>query len=118
MSHAPQPASPVNFEVPSGAWDRHTHIHAPQFPFYAGRGYTPGAATPGEMTALHKRPGIRRVVIVHPSGRRTQSPAQEYVTGYRVGARPCPQFFSRALSKALTTCEVLTYPAIQLKITP
>jgi predicted TIM-barrel fold metal-dependent hydrolase len=62
-----QPSTPVNFDVPAGACDCHTHIHLPQFPYYEGRVYTPDAATPEEMAALHKALRIQRVVIVTPS---------------------------------------------------
>jgi len=64
-----QPATRVNFEVPPGACDCHTHIHGDpaKFPFFAGRVYTPEVALPEEMTALHKALGIQRVVIVTPS---------------------------------------------------
>jgi predicted TIM-barrel fold metal-dependent hydrolase len=59
----------LNFEVPAGACDCHTHIHAnpEKFPFFAGRVYTPELASPEEMTALHKALHIDRVVIVTPS---------------------------------------------------
>jgi predicted TIM-barrel fold metal-dependent hydrolase len=62
-----QPSTPVNFDVPAGACDCHTHIHASQFPYYSGRVYTPDMAMPEEMTALHKALRIQRVVIVTPS---------------------------------------------------
>jgi predicted TIM-barrel fold metal-dependent hydrolase len=64
---ASQPSTRVNFEMPPGACDCHTHIHAPQFPYFAGRVYTPDMAMPDEMAALHKALGIQRVVIVTPS---------------------------------------------------
>lgn len=66
---ASQPATTVNFEVPAGACDCHTHIHGDptRFPFFAGRVYTPEPASPEEMAALHKALGIERVVIVTPS---------------------------------------------------
>jgi predicted TIM-barrel fold metal-dependent hydrolase len=64
---AAQPATPVNFDVPPGACDCHTHIHAPQFKFFEGRVYTPEMAVPDEMAALHKALHIQRVVIVTPS---------------------------------------------------
>jgi predicted TIM-barrel fold metal-dependent hydrolase len=66
---AAQPSTPVNFDVPAGACDCHTHIHGdPQkFPFFSGRVYTPEPASPEEMSALHKALGIERVVIVTPS---------------------------------------------------
>ena len=66
---AAQPSTPVNFDVPAGACDCHTHIHADpeKFPFFAGRVYTPELASPEEMSALHKALHIERVVIVTPS---------------------------------------------------
>ena len=66
---AAQPTTVVDFEVPAGACDCHTHIHADpeKFPFFAGRVYTPELASPEEMTALHKALHIERVVIVTPS---------------------------------------------------
>jgi predicted TIM-barrel fold metal-dependent hydrolase len=69
FAKAAQPSTPVNFEIPAGACDCHTHIHADleKFPFFAGRVYTPELASPEEMTALHKALHIERVVIVTPS---------------------------------------------------
>lgn len=66
---AAQPSTPVNFSVPPGACDCHTHIHGdPEtFPFFAGRVYTPEPALPEEMSALHKALQVERVVIVTPS---------------------------------------------------
>jgi predicted TIM-barrel fold metal-dependent hydrolase len=66
---AAQPSTPVNFDVPAGACDCHTHIHGDpeKFPFFAGRVYTPELASPEEMSALHKALQIERVVIVTPS---------------------------------------------------
>jgi predicted TIM-barrel fold metal-dependent hydrolase len=66
---ASQPSTPVNFDVPAGACDCHTHIHADpeKIPFYSGRVYTPEPASPEEMSALHKALHIERVVIVTPS---------------------------------------------------
>ena len=64
-----QPKTRVNFDVPAGACDCHTHIHPDPttFPFFAGRGYTPEPASAEQMAALHKALGIQRVVIVTPS---------------------------------------------------
>jgi predicted TIM-barrel fold metal-dependent hydrolase len=77
---AAQPSTPVNFEVPAGACDCHTHIHGdPQkFPFFAGRVYTPEQALPEEMSALHKALGIERVVIVTPSVYGTDNSATRF----------------------------------------
>ena len=69
LAKAAQPATPVNFDVPDGACDCHTHIHADpeKFPFFAGRVYTPEPASPQEMSELHRALNIERVVIVTPS---------------------------------------------------
>jgi predicted TIM-barrel fold metal-dependent hydrolase len=68
FAKASQPTTPVNFEMPPGACDCHTHIHLPEkYPFFGGRVYTPEPATPEEMAALHKALHIERVVIVTPS---------------------------------------------------
>ncbi len=66
---AAQPSTAVNFDVPAGACDCHTHIHGDpeKFPFFSGRVYTPEPASPEEMSALHKALHIERVVIVTPS---------------------------------------------------
>jgi predicted TIM-barrel fold metal-dependent hydrolase len=69
LATASQPSTPVNFDVPAGACDCHTHIHGDpaKFPFFPGRVYTPELASPEEMTALHKALRVERVVIVTPS---------------------------------------------------
>src|SRR5205809_8107425 len=69
LAKAAQPSTPVNFDIPAGACDCHTHIHGDpaKFPWFAGRTYTPEMALPEEMTALHKALKIQRVVIVTPS---------------------------------------------------
>jgi predicted TIM-barrel fold metal-dependent hydrolase len=69
IANPSQPATPVNFDVPAGACDCHTHIHGDpaKFPFFSGRVYTPEPASPEEMSALHKALHIDRVVIVTPS---------------------------------------------------
>src|SRR6201997_2753397 len=66
---AAQPMTKVDFAVPPGACDCHTHIHGDpaRFPWFAGRTYTPEMALPEEMSALHAWLGIGRVVIVTPS---------------------------------------------------
>src|SRR5262245_62531989 len=75
-----QPATKVNFAVPAGACDCHTHIHGEpkEFPWFAGRVYTPEMALPAEMTALHKALHIDRVVIVTPSVYGTDNTATLY----------------------------------------
>ena len=69
FAKASQPATPVNFDVPAGACDCHTHIHGDpeKFPYFAGRVYTPETALPEEMAALHRLLRVQRVVIVTPS---------------------------------------------------
>jgi predicted TIM-barrel fold metal-dependent hydrolase len=68
-SKAAQPETAIDFDVPAGACDCHTHIHGDpeKFPFFAGRAYTPPPALPEEMAALHQALHIERVVIVTPS---------------------------------------------------
>jgi predicted TIM-barrel fold metal-dependent hydrolase len=79
-SKASQPATPVNFDVPPGACDCHTHIHGdPEtFPYFSGRVYTPETALPEEMAALHRALHMRRVVIVTPSVYGTDNAATLY----------------------------------------
>jgi predicted TIM-barrel fold metal-dependent hydrolase len=69
FAKASQPATPVDFEVPPGACDCHTHLigDPAKFPFAAARVYTPEPASAEEMAALHRALHIRRVVIVTPS---------------------------------------------------
>src|SRR5437764_2062575 len=85
FAKASQPSTPVNFDVPAGACDCHTHIHADsaKFPFFAGRVYTPEPASPEEMSALHEALHIERVVIVTPSVYGTDNSA----TGFGMTAR-------------------------------
>jgi predicted TIM-barrel fold metal-dependent hydrolase len=80
FAKAAQPATAVNFDVPPGACDCHTHIHGdPEtFPFFSGRVYTPEAALPEEMSALHKALHVQRVVIVTPSVYGTDNSATLY----------------------------------------
>jgi len=80
LAKASQPATPVNFDVPVGSCDCHTHIYGDpaQFPYFPGRVYTPQTASPEEMAALHKALGIQRVVIVTPSVYGTDNSATLY----------------------------------------
>lgn len=66
---ASQPATPVNFQVPPGACDCHTHIFgdSQRFPFASARTYTPEPASIDELRALHRALHTSRVVIVQPS---------------------------------------------------
>ena len=69
VAGASQPSTAVNFAVPAGACDCHTHIFGDpkQFPWFAGRTYTPEPASVAEMRALHRALHMDRVVIVNPS---------------------------------------------------
>ena len=80
FAKAAQPATPVNFDVPAGACDCHTHIHGDpeKFPFFPGRVYTPEMALPEEMATLHKALHMQRVVIVTPSVYGTDNSATLY----------------------------------------
>jgi predicted TIM-barrel fold metal-dependent hydrolase len=80
FARAAQPETPVNFQVPPGACDCHTHIHGDpaEFPYFAGRVYTPEMALPEEMTMLHKALHLQRVVIVTPSVYGTDNSATLY----------------------------------------
>src|SRR5436190_8994389 len=80
LAKAAQPATPVNFDIPAGACDCHTHIHGDveKFPFFAGRVYTPEPASPEEMSALHKALHMERVVIVTPSVYGTDNSSSQY----------------------------------------
>src|SRR5258705_6312368 len=77
---ASPPATPVNFDIPAGACDCHTHIHGdPEtFPYFSGRIYTPETALPEEMSALHRALHMQRVVIVTPSVYGTDNSATLY----------------------------------------
>ena len=80
LAKAAQPATPVNFDIPAGACDCHTHIHGDveKFPFFAGRVYTPEPASPEEMSALHKALHMERVVVVTPSVYGTDNSSSQY----------------------------------------
>jgi len=80
FSKASQPATRVNFDIPAGACDCHTHIFGDpaKFPFAANRVYTPEPASPEEMSVLHRALHIQRVVIVTPSVYGTDNSASLY----------------------------------------
>jgi predicted TIM-barrel fold metal-dependent hydrolase len=69
FARASQPSTPVNFDVPAGACDCHTHVFGDprRFPLAATRTYTPEQASVAEMRALHRALHTGRVVIVNPS---------------------------------------------------
>ena len=65
---APQPATPVRFDVPQNACDCHIHIIDPQrFPFAAERVYTPEPASVEESRACHRALRLARTVVVQAS---------------------------------------------------
>ena len=66
---AAQPSTPVNFDVPAGACDCHTHVFgdAQRFPFAAVRPYTPEPASVAEQRAVHGALHTSRVVLVQPT---------------------------------------------------
>jgi predicted TIM-barrel fold metal-dependent hydrolase len=80
FAKAAQPETAVNFEVPAGACDCHTHIFGDpkKFPLFSGRVYTPETASPEEMSALHRALHMQRVVIVTPSVYGTDNSASIY----------------------------------------
>ena len=61
--------SAVNFDVPPGACDCHTHVFGDgkDFPWWEKRAYTPPPASADELLALQNDLHLSRVVIVHPS---------------------------------------------------
>jgi predicted TIM-barrel fold metal-dependent hydrolase len=69
FARASQPSTPVNFDVPAGACDCHTHVFGDpsRFPLAASRTYTPEQASVEEMRALHRALHTARVAIVNPS---------------------------------------------------
>jgi predicted TIM-barrel fold metal-dependent hydrolase len=69
FASASQPSTPVNFDVPAGACDTHTHVFGDprRFAFATPRPYTPEPASVAEMRALHLALHTQRVVIVQPS---------------------------------------------------
>jgi len=73
-------ATTVDFAVPAGSCDSHTHIFGDpaRFPFFAGRSYTPPPALPAEMKTLHAALHMDRVVIVTPSVYGTDNAATLY----------------------------------------
>jgi len=69
VATAPQPRTPINFDVPAGACDCHTHIFGEPrcFSMIPSRVYTPEPAPVDEMRALHRALHMDRVVVVQPS---------------------------------------------------
>ena len=64
-----QSTRPYAHPLPDWGCDCHVHVFGPfdRFPLWAQRAYTPGPASIEDLTALLKRLGLRRVVIVQAS---------------------------------------------------
>ncbi len=69
LAMASQPKTRVDFDVPDGACDCHTHVFGDphRFPFFDGRTYTPESASVAELERMHRALHIERTVIVQPS---------------------------------------------------
>jgi predicted TIM-barrel fold metal-dependent hydrolase len=119
FAKAAQPATKVNFDVPAGACDCHTHIHGDpaEFPWFAGRVYTPETALPGEMAALHKALRIQRVVIVTPSVYGTDNSATLWGMKARgASARGVAVIDSKTTESELDTMGLLGVRGIRLNL--
>lgn len=77
LASAPQPSDSVDFSIPAGACDCHTHVigDPATYPLLPTRVYTPAPALPSELARLHQALGIQRVVIVTPSAYGTDNSA-------------------------------------------
>lgn len=59
---------PLLTSLPPNACDCHVHVFCPeQFPYDAGRAYTPGAATVETLLSWQSAAGIGRTILVQPS---------------------------------------------------
>src|SRR3954467_15850240 len=121
LSDPSQPATPVNFDVPAGACDCHTHIHPDpaKFPFFSGRVYTPELASPEEMAALHKALHIERVVIVTPSVYGTDNSATLFGMKARgATARGVAVIDEKTTEAQLDTMQADGFRGVRLKVGP
>ena len=119
FAKASQPGTAVNFDVPAGACDCHTHIHGDpeKFPWFAGRVYTPEMALPKEMAALHKALHIQRVVIVTPSVYGTDNSATLYGMQARgANARGVAVIDNKTTESELDTMGLLGMRGIRLNL--
>jgi predicted TIM-barrel fold metal-dependent hydrolase len=65
LARASQPSTPVDFPVPEGACDCHTHTFDPQrFPYSPSRPYTPEPVSVDELRSLERALHLDRVIIV------------------------------------------------------
>jgi len=69
LATASQPSTRVNFSIPGGACDCHTHVFGDRsrYALWPRRTYTPEPASVAEMRTLHRALHMDRVVIVQPS---------------------------------------------------
>lgn len=119
LAKAAQPATPVNFDIPAGACDCHTHIHGDveKFPFFAGRVYTPEPASPEEMSALHRALRMERVVVVTPSVYGTDNSSSQYGMMARgVQARGVAVIDDKTPETALDTMHKAGFRGIRLNL--
>ena len=119
FAKASQPVTKVNFAVPAGACDCHTHIHGDpkEYPWFAGRVYTPEMALPGEMSALHKALHMQRVVIVTPSVYGTDNSASLYGMKARgANARGVAVIDGKTTESELDTMGLLGMRGIRLNL--
>lgn len=65
LTYALSPSKPA-LQLPAGACDTHVHVFGPgtQFPYAAGRSFTPADAGKHTLFALHRHLGVSRCVIV------------------------------------------------------
>jgi predicted TIM-barrel fold metal-dependent hydrolase len=116
---ASQPMTRVNFQVPDGACDCHTHIHGDPavFPMSEKRVYTPESASPEEMLALHQALGVRRVVIVTPSVYGSDNSATIYGMKFRgADARGVAVIDSKTSEQELDDLAKLGFKGIRLNL--
>jgi len=116
---AAQPSTPVNFEVPAGACDCHTHIHGDpaKFPYFTGRVYTPEPASPEQMSALHRALHIDRVVIVTPSVYGPDNSASAFGIAARgASARGVAVIGDETTDSDLDTLQALGFRGIRLNL--
>jgi predicted TIM-barrel fold metal-dependent hydrolase len=116
---ASQPASRVNFAVPPGACDCHTHIHGDpaKYPMFEGRTYTPEPALPEEMARLHRALHLQRVVIVTPSIYGTDNTSTLYGIAARgANARGVAVIDARTTESELDTMGQLGVRGIRLNL--
>jgi predicted TIM-barrel fold metal-dependent hydrolase len=74
------PFTPVDFALPPGSCDCHTHVYADpaQFPMAPERVYTPEVVEAEELIRFHGRMGFERVVVVHPNTHGTDNSVTLY----------------------------------------